>query len=87
MSFGTNPVSNEGINNNTPFLNKENQVEKKIDELAQPHIQQNGEKKEPTSLDKPVEDLSKKGETSAPEQTAKKVDWCDCIKKFFGFSK
>ena len=86
MSFGTDSVSNERINN-TPSLNEENQAEKKIDDLAQPHIGENGEKKEPTPLDKPVEDLSKKPETSAPEQTAKKVSCCDWIKNLFGFSK
>jgi hypothetical protein len=89
MASGVNPVSNLEIKDDIQSLNNENNVEKNINELAQPKIEENGEqsqKAEEPKIDKPVEDLSKK-EAPATEQTAKKVGCCDWIKRFFGFSK
>jgi hypothetical protein len=89
MASGVNPVSNNEIKDDMQSLNNENNVEKKINETAQQKIEENGEqskKAEEPKSDKPVEDLSKKA-APATEQTAKKVGFCDCIKRFFGFSK
>jgi hypothetical protein len=89
MASGVNPVSNNEIKDDIQSLNNENNVEKKIYETAQQKIEENGEqsqKAEEPNIDKPVEDLSKKA-APATEQTAKKVGFCDCIKRFFGFSK